>query len=160
MALGLAAWLAAVASNDAAVPVLLLGLTGAALTGVALFFPVVLGLALAASASSYAVLLAVDEPPLDVRGAGVAALLVAVGELVGWSRELGATSTDEPGGAWRRPTWIAAVAIGTLLLVWALLAIVDLARVEGLAVEAVGAACALAALFFASRLARGSSATE
>ena len=44
--------------------------------------------------------------------------------------------------------------IGALLLVWALLALVDLARVEGLAVEAVGALCALAAVLVARRLAR------
>jgi hypothetical protein len=136
------------------VPVLVLGLAGAVVTAVALVWPVVLGPGLALSGSAYAVLLAVDEPPLDARAAGVAAALVAVGELVGWSRELQATSTDEAGGAWRRPTWIAAVAIGALLLVSALLAVVDLARVEGLAVEAVGAACALAALAVALRLAR------
>ena len=105
---------------------LVLGLAGAAVTAVALVWPVVLGPALALSAAAYAALLAVDEPPLDARAAGVGAALVAVGELAGWSRELQATSTDEPGGAWRRPTWIAAVAIGALLVVWGLLAVVDL----------------------------------
>jgi hypothetical protein len=154
VSLGLTAWLAVVASDEAAVPVLVLGLAGATVTGAALVWPVVLGPALALSGAAYAALLAVDEPPLDGRAAGVAAALVAVGELVGWSRELRATSTDEPGGAWRRPTWIASVAIGALLVVSGLLAVVDLARVEGLAVEALGAACALGALVVALRLAR------
>jgi hypothetical protein len=155
VSLGLAIWLALVASNEAAVLVLVLGLAGAAVTAAAVVWPVVLGPALALSGAAYAAFLAVDEPPLDARAAGVAAALVAVGELAGWSRELQAISTDEPGGAWRRPAWIAAVAIAALLVVWGLLAVVDVARVEGLAVEAVGAACALAALLVASRLARG-----
>lgn len=154
MAVGLAFWLAVVASDEATVPVLVLGLAGSVLTAAAVLWPAVLGLALAAPAAAYAVLLVVDEPRLDARAAGVAAALVVLGELVGWSRELAATSADEPGGAWRRPTWIATVGIGALLSGWALLAIVDLARVEGLAVEAVGAVCALAALLVARRLAR------
>ena len=157
MALGLAAWLTVEAGDDAAAPVLGVGLLGALLTVAALVWPVLLGLALAVSGSAYAVLLAIDEPQLDVRAAGVAAALVVVGELSGWSRELAATTRDEPGGAWRRPAWIATVGIGALLLVWALLAIVDLARVEGLAVEAIGAACALAAMLIARRLARSPS---
>ena len=144
-----------VAGDEAAVPVLLVGVTGTALTAAALAWPVVLGPALAVSAGAYALLLAIDEPPLDTKAAGVAAALLVVGELVGWSRELASTTRDEPGGAWRRPTWIAAVGIVALLLAWALLAVVDVARVEGLAVEAVGAVCAFAALLVVWRLAGG-----
>ena len=133
---------------------LLLGAAGAAITVVALRWPGLLGLGLVVSGTGYAALLAIDEPPLDVRAVGVAAALLVVGELVGWARELSTTTRDEPGGAWRRPAWIATLAVGTLLLVWCLLALADLARVEGLAVEAVGAACALAALVVVRRLAR------
>ena len=154
MALGLAVWLALVASDDAAPVVLALGVVGALLTAAALVWPALLFLALALAGSGYAVLLAIDEPPLDVRVAGVAACLLVVGELVGWARELWSTTRDEPGGEWRRPTWIAMVGAAGLLLVWGLLAVVDLARVEGLAVEAIGAACALAALLVVRRLAR------
>jgi hypothetical protein len=134
--------------------VLLLGVAGAAITVVALGWPGLLGLGLVVSGAAYAALLAIDEPPLDVRAVGVAAALLVVGELVGWARELSTTTRDEPGGAWRRPAWIAVLATGTLLLVWCLLALVDLARVEGLAFEAVGALCAVAALVVARRLAR------
>ena len=133
---------------------LVLGAAGTALTAGALLRPVLLGPALASLVAAYGALLAIDEPPLDMRAAGVAAALLLVGELVGWFREVASTARDEPGGAWRRPAWIAAVGVGALLLVWALLALVDLARVEGLAVEAVGAACALAAVLLALRLAR------
>jgi len=136
--------------------VLSFGVAGSVITAIALRWPGLLGLALAVSGTAYAALLAIDEPPLDVRAVGVAAALLAVGELVGWTRELATTTRDEPGGAWRRPVWIAMLAIGTLLLAWCLLALVDLARVEGLAIEAVGAACALAALVVVRRLARAS----
>jgi hypothetical protein len=136
--------------------VLVLGVSGAALTGTALLWPVVLGPALATAAAAYAALLAIDEPAVDARAAGVAAALVVTGELVGWSRELATTSRDEAGGAWRRPAWIATVGVGTLFLVWALLAVVDLARVEGLAVEALGALAALGAVVLVWRAAQGS----
>ena len=69
-------------------PVLALGLAGALLTALALVQAVLLGLALATSGAAYGLMLAVDDPPLDVRAAGVAAGLLIVGELVGWSREL------------------------------------------------------------------------
>jgi hypothetical protein len=104
-------------------------------------------------ALAYAVLLAVDDPPLDARAAGVAAALLVTGELVGWARELAATTRDEPGNAWRRPVWIASTGIGAVGLVTVLLAVVDLARVEGLAIEAVGAMAALAALLLVRRAA-------
>lgn len=154
MSLGLATWLALAASDEAAAPVLVLGLTGAVVTAAALIWPIVLGIALASSTGAYALLVAVDEPALDARAAGVAAALVAVGELVGWSRELAGPSLDEPGGAWRRPAWIAALATGTLLLAWALLAVADLVRFSGFAIEAVGALAALAALLVVRTLAR------
>ena len=133
---------------------LALGALGALGTGIALWRAVVLGPALVASAGAYAVLLAIDEPPLDARAAGVAAALLATGELVGWARELAATTRDEPGNAWRRPVWIAGAGIGTVGLVTVLLAVVDLAQVEGLAFEAIGAVAALTALVAVVRLAR------
>jgi hypothetical protein len=95
----------------------------------------------------------IDEPTLDTRAAVVGAGLLVVGELVGWARELGATTQDEPGGAWRRPVWIAGVAAGALGLGWVLLALVDRLRVDGLAVEAVGALAALAVLLLVWRAA-------
>ena len=151
VSLGLAVWLAVAASDDATAPVLALGLAGSAAAAGALFRPVALGPSLAASAAAYAVLLAIDEPPLDSRAAGVAAALLAVGELTGWSRELASATTDEPGGAWRRPMWIAAAVAGATGLAWVLVAMVDIARVEGLAVEAVGALAALAVVFLLVR---------
>jgi hypothetical protein len=140
--------------------VLPVGLVGAALTAVAVVWPVVLGFALIASATAYAALLVVDDPPLDTRAVGVAALLVVVGELVGWARELDSTSRDEPGGAWRRAAWLAGVAALALGVAWAMLALVDVVRVEGLAVEAVGALAAIAALVLARHAAADRQASD
>ena len=151
MALGTALWLGVVAGAEAAALVTSLGLVGAALTGVAVVVPIVLGPALAALGGAYVALLLVDEPPLDTRAAGVAAALLVVGELVGWARELAGATRDEPGNAWRRPVWIAGAGMGALGLAWALLAVADLARVEGLAIEAVGAVAALGALLVVRR---------
>jgi hypothetical protein len=160
VASGLAAWLTVVASDEGAEPVLLLGIAGATLTGAALFWPAALGLALVASGGAYAALLVIDEPPLDTRAAVVGAGLLVVGELVGWARELGATTRDEPGGAWRRPVWIAGIAAGALGLGWILLALVDRLRVDGLAVEAVGALAALAVLLLVWRAATQREASD
>src|SRR5262245_46409411 len=153
VALASTVWLAADASSDGQGVVLLIGLVATALTAVALVWPLALGFALVASAGAYAALLAVDEPPLDTRPVGVSAALVAVGELVGWARELASSTRDEPGGAWRRPIWIAGAAVVALGLSWAVLALVDAVRVEGLAYEAVGALAALAALVVVWRIA-------
>jgi hypothetical protein len=153
VALGTALWLAVAASSDAVGAVTGLGLVGAALTGAAVARPIALGPALAALGGAYAVLLLIDEPPLDSRAAGVAAALVVIGELVGWARELVSATRDEPGNAWRRPAWIAGAGLGALGLAWAVLAVADLARVQGLAIEAVGAVAALAALMLARRAA-------
>lgn len=151
MALGLAGWLALAASSTAAAPVLLAGVAGSVLTGAAVVWPVTLGPALAASCGAYAILLVIDDPGLDTRAAGVAAALLVVGELTGWSRELSGPTRDEPGGAWRRPVWIAGAAVGALALAWTLLAVADLTRLEGLAIEGVGALAALAAVLLLVR---------
>lgn len=128
-----------------------MGLVGCALTGAALAWPVLLAPGLVTLAGAYAILLVIDEPALDTRAVGVAAALVVVGELTGWAHELAGPTKDEPGGAWRRPMWIAGIAVGALGLAWMLLAVADLARLEGLAIEGVGALAALAAVLLLVR---------
>ena len=130
------------------------GVAGALATAVALRLPTLLGPALVLSGTAYGLLLGIDDPPLDARAAGVAAALLVIGELVGWARELASTTRDEPGNAWRRPVWIAGAGIGTVGLVTVLLAVVDVAQVEGLAIEALGALAALAAVVVLVRMAR------
>jgi len=134
--------------------VLAAGAAGALATAVALRLATLLGPALVLSGGAYGLLLGIDDPPLDARAAGVAAALLVVGELVGWARELASTTRDEPGNAWRRPVWIAGAGIGTVGLVTVLLAVVDVAQVEGLAIEALGALAALTAVVVLVRMAR------
>jgi hypothetical protein len=160
VAAGAAAWLTLSAGNDARPVVVTLAALGVVLTAAALVWPVTLGPALAALAAAYAVLLAIEEPSLDARAAGVAAMLVVIGELVGWARELAGATRDEPGGAWRRPIWIAGAAAGALALGWGLIALVDRLRADGLAVEAAGALAALAVLLLVRHAASTRSAPE
>jgi hypothetical protein len=135
------------------VAVLGLALAGAAAVGLALIWAPALPAGILLPAAAYATLLAVDEPPLDGRAAILAACLVAIAGLADWSIEIRTTSPDEPGGRWRRLAWIAVASVGALALGGILLALVDLARTEGIAVEAVGAAAALAAIVLVARLA-------
>lgn len=151
---GLAGWLALEASEAMRWPVLAIALGGTAGTVVALVWPAALPGALVLPVAAYATILAADEPPLDGRSAALAALLVVVAGLVDWSVELRTTSADEPGGRWRRLLWIALWALAALALGGVLLAIVDLARAEGLAVEALGVLAALAAVGLLGRAAR------
>lgn len=132
---------------------LVVGLGGALGVAVALIWPPALAAGLALSAAAYAILLAVDEPPLDGRAAVVATCLVLIAGLVDWSLELRTTSPDEPGGRWRRLLWIAVGGVGAFALAGGLLALTDLARTGGILVEAVGAVAALAAVVLLSRLA-------
>jgi len=133
--------------------VLAVGLAGAVAVAVALAFPAALGAGLGLLGASYAALLALDEPGLDSRAALVAAALVVTGELAGWSLELRTTSPDEPGGAVRRIPWIALTGVGALAVSAGVLALVDRARADGIAVEALGTAAALVALALLVKLA-------
>lgn len=133
---------------------LAIALGGTVATGLALAWPTVLPGAIVLPVAAYAVVLEVDDPPLDGRSAVLAAALVVVAGLVDWSLELRSTSPDETGGRWRRLLWVATWGLCALGLGGLLLALVDLARAEGLAVEAVGVLAALAAVGLLARLAR------
>lgn len=153
VASALALWLGLEAGGAIAWPVVALGLLGSAGVAVSLLWPPALTCAIALLGASYALLLAVDDPPLDGRASLLAAGLVVASELSGWSIELRTTSPDEPGLAWQRAVWIATEGIGAVALTGAILAIVDFARADGVAVEALGAAAALAALALIARVA-------
>lgn len=154
MTLGLGAWLTLAASDHARPAVLVAAALGAVLMALALGWPGLLGPALGTSGGAYALLLAIDDPPLDGRALGVAAALVISGELSSWSRELRSATRDEPGNAWRRPVWIASLGMVTLVVTAGLLAVVDLAQLDGLVVEVVGAVAALIVVVALVRLAR------
>lgn len=129
------------------------GLAGTLVVGVALAWPAALGTGLALLGAAYALLLAIDTPPLDGRAAIVAAGVMVTGELATWSLELRRTSPGEAGEAARRLPWISLLGVGALAGAGAVLTLVDLARTEGIVVEAVGALAAVAVLALAAHLA-------
>ena len=101
---------------------------------------------LALLGGAYVALLAIDDPPLDARSAIVGASLLAIGELAYLSVEARDAVRGEAGTTARRVGWIAVLAIVALGLGAALLAVVDVLRAGGIAVEAIGTAAAAAAV--------------
>jgi hypothetical protein len=106
--------------------------------------PVLVAPAAAALGAAYAVTVARDaSPDLEAPLAGVALLIVC--ELGYWVQELRTTAPDEPGAAARHLAWIGVLGVAGFLPGVVLLALPDVLRVEGIAVEAAGA-LAIAAL--------------
>jgi hypothetical protein len=98
--------------------------------------------ALALLGGEYVLVLVVDDPPLDTRAVLVGATLLVIGELSFLSLEVGSTTPGEPGAVARRVGFVAALALGALFVGSALLALADVVRAGGIAVDALGAAAA------------------
>ena len=114
--------------------------------------------ALALFGGAYAVILAIDEPPLDGRSAIVGALMLTVGELGYLSLGARSAVTDEAGTLARRIAGVMTLALLALAAGATVVIIVDVFRTGGIVVEAVGVAAAAAAvglLVLAARGARG-----
>lgn len=84
----------------------------------------------------------IDEPALDGRSAVMGAALLAIGELGYVSVEVRPAVTDEAGAATRRVAFVAVMTLFALGIGSAMLAVVDLLRAGGIAIEALGAAAA------------------
>jgi hypothetical protein len=148
-----------VAGTDASDPVAALGLLAvvAASSAVALGRPEPLVAALLLLGGAYAVILAIDEPPLDGRSAIVGALLLAIGELGYLSLDARTAVTDEAGTLARRIAWVMILVLLVLAAGATVLIVVDVFRTGGLVVEGVGVAAAATAvglLVLAARSAR------
>ena len=148
VAAGLTAWLALLAGPDAVRPVIGLG-TGAVVVLVVSLAagrsaPLVVALALLGGA--YAMILAIDDPSLDLHAAVVGAALLAVGELAYLSVETRYAVTEEAGAVARRVASVTVLALLALAIGAAILALVDLLRTGGITIEAVGVAAAAAAI--------------
>jgi hypothetical protein len=102
----------------------------------------------------YAVFLVVEDPAVDGRAPLVAALLFATGELAHWSLELRSRVAEEPGAIARRVALLLVLALAGRLLGAVLLSLVGELGSEGLWLEALGGAAALAALVLVLALAR------
>jgi hypothetical protein len=96
--------------------------------------------------AAYATTLVVDDLPLDGRSAIVGAALLAIGELAHLSLGARSAVTQEAGAAAHRVAWIAVLALGAMALCGVVLAVADLLRTGGIAIEVVGVAAALAAV--------------
>lgn len=97
-------------------------------------------------AGLYGAELAVDDAPLDSATPLVAVALFLVAELAYWSLEERTGAGPEPGEVLRRLAVLAGFALGSLLVAAVLLAVVDVVRTGGLAVDLLGAAAAAATL--------------
>ena len=104
--------------------------------------------------SAYAVHLALDDPTLDTRAPLLAAGLLLAAELAYWSLEERQNVRTEAREQLRRLTVVAALALGSLFVGAVLLAVADVARTRGLAVDLVGAAAAAGALLLLVLVAR------
>ena len=140
--------------------VLRIGVRGAGVAVLALVAALVLGwprlasLALVLLGGVYALYLGIDDPPLDVSGPAFAAGLLVAAELAYWSLDERQQVKAEQGEASRRAAIVAALGVAALLLCAALLALADVARTRGLAVDLLGAAAAVAVLLSLAALAR------
>ena len=92
--------------------------------------------------ASYATHLAVDDPVLETKAPLVAAGLLVTAALAYWSLEERAALRADPGESLRHLGLVALLALGGLVAGSALLAVADLARAKGLAVDLLGAAAA------------------
>ena len=148
VAAGVTLWLASAAGDTAVRPLAGLGTAAAVLLAVTLVArrPEGIVAALLLLGAAYAVTLVVDDPPLDARAAIVGAALLTAGELAHLSLGARSAVTEEAGAAAHRIAWIAVLALGAMALGAVVLAIADLLRTGGVAIEVVGVAAALAAV--------------
>jgi hypothetical protein len=140
--------------------VLRVGVRMAAIAIVALVAALVLGwvrllpVSLALLGGVYALYLSVDGAQLDAAAPVVAAGLLVCAELGYWSLEEREEIVAETGEGLRRLGVVAALGVAALLVTGGLLAVADLVRTRGLAVDVLGATAAAAALLVVVLFAR------
>jgi hypothetical protein len=105
---------------------------------------------------AYALRILSGEDTLDGRAPVVAVALFLTAELCYWALELRSTVAEEAGAYLRRIGLLAASALGVLVLGIALLALVEAVQSGGVAVDALGAAAAVATLAFLALASRRS----
>ncbi len=101
---------------------------------------------LALLGAAYALILVIDAPPLDGRAAVVGGLLLAIGELGYLSLEARAGVGEEAGSTTGRLAFVAMLTLGAIAVGGSMLALTDLLRTGGLAIEAVGVVAAAGAV--------------
>ena len=104
--------------------------------------------------SAYAVHLTLDDPTLDTRAPVVAAGLLLAAELAYWSLEELQRVRTEAREQLRHLAVVAALGLGGLFVGAVLLAVADVVRTRGLAVDLFGAGAAASALLLLVLIAR------
>jgi uncharacterized membrane protein HdeD (DUF308 family) len=138
------------AVSDPSVQWVALALDGLALlvlaVGLAVRLPQVAAAAVSLVAGGYALGLVVDDAPPDLRAPLYATVLLLTCELAVWSQSLARSTPGEAGMLARHAAWLGLLALGMLALGAGLLALVDIARSGGVAIDALGAVAAVAAV--------------
>jgi hypothetical protein len=124
------------------VAVAVVALVAALVLGWPRLVPVAFGLL----GGAYALYLSVDGAPLDGTAPAFAAGVLVVAELAYWSLEERDEVHAEPGEGLRRLGFVALMGASALLLSGGVLALADVARTRGLAVDVLGASAAAAVL--------------
>ncbi len=161
MAAALALYLTRIATSDASLPAGALGALAMLILVVSLAVPVraLITVTLALLGASYATILVIDNPTLDLRAAVVGAALLATGELAHLAIEARSAVVDEAGTTARRVGSVAIMVLAALVVGGGLIALVDLARTGGLAIEALGVAAAVGAVGLLALATRDARAT-
>ena len=137
------------------------GVRVGAVSFVALVAGVVLGWALLIPAAAalagglYAAELAIADAPLDVAVPAVAAGLLVCTELAYWSLEERTRWIGQAGESLRRAAVVALLGASAFLVAATLLALVDVLRARGLALDLLGALAAVTVLATVVLVARG-----
>jgi hypothetical protein len=137
--------IASTESQAARITAAALGTSGVVVLAVALLagLPQLVAAAAALIGGGYAGSLAIGAGGVDLAAPLVAAGLLLTCELAYWSHDIRTTSPDEPGLRGLHAAWLSLLTLGTLAVGAGLATLVDVARLDGLAVEALGAAAAL-----------------
>lgn len=131
-----------------------LGSVLALVAGLTYAWPSVITASLLGLGGVYAAQLAIDDQPLDL-----AAIYVGVGvlltlELAHWSLEERARVKTPRGEAWRRLAFVCVLAAVAVVASATLVALVDVVRARGLAIDLLGTLAAAAAIVAVVVLAR------
>ena len=94
----------------------------------------------------YGAQLAVDDDPLDLAAAFVAAGVLVTAELAYWSLEERENVKGEPGDSSQRLAFVALLGVAAAIVATGLIALVDAVRARGLAVDVLGAIAAVTVL--------------